>query len=46
MKASRGRLQGESCRKPSQQNEHGKRCTLLRKIAGFSHADEVGFNSL
>jgi hypothetical protein len=43
---SSGRMQGKSCRKPSKKNAHGKRCTILRKLGGFTHTDVAGANSL
>jgi hypothetical protein len=43
---SSGRIQGRSCKKPSKANKHGKRCTLLTKLGGFTHTDKAGANSL
>jgi len=41
-----GRKQGRSCKKPGKANKHGKRCTILKPIGSFSHADSAGANSL
>jgi hypothetical protein len=43
---STGRMQGKSCKKPSNKNKHGKRCALLTKVGSFVHADKAGANSL
>jgi hypothetical protein len=43
---SSGRMQGKSCKKPSNKNAHGKRCTLLKKLGSFTHVDVAGANSL
>jgi hypothetical protein len=43
---SAGRMQGKSCKKPTSKNRHGKRCTLLKKVGSFTHADTAGANSL
>ncbi len=41
-----GNMQGKSCRKPSKSNKHGKRCTILKTIGGFTHTDTAGANKL
>jgi hypothetical protein len=46
LRPSSGRKQGKSCRKPSRSNRHGKRCTILTKVGGFTHVDVAGANSL
>ncbi len=46
LRESAGRKQGRSCKKPSKHNRHGRRCTLLTKLGGFTHADTAGANSL
>jgi hypothetical protein len=46
LRPSSGRRQGSSCRKPSKRNRHGRRCTLLKKVASFTHVDRTGANSL
>jgi Right handed beta helix region len=46
LRESSGRKRGKSCQKPSPRNVHGKRCTLLVKVASFTHADMAGANSL
>jgi hypothetical protein len=43
---SAGRMQGKSCKKPSNKNKHGKHCTLLTKVGSFTHADKAGADSL
>jgi hypothetical protein len=44
--ASTGRRQGKSCKKPSNANKHGKRCTILTALGSFSHTDIAGANSV
>jgi hypothetical protein len=46
LRSSGGRLQGKSCRKPSRNNRHGRRCTLLTAVGSFTHADLAGANSV
>jgi hypothetical protein len=46
LRESSGRKQGKSCEKPSGKNKHGKRCTLLTKLGGFTHVDKAGANSV
>jgi hypothetical protein len=41
-----GNMRGKSCGKPSKSNKHGKHCTILEVIGGFTHTDTVGANKL
>ena len=41
-----GRTQGRSCKKPSQKNRHGKRCSYYTALGSFTHADGAGANSV
>ncbi len=45
VRLSAGRTQGRSCRKPSHENRHGRRCTLKINAGGFTHADLAGADS-
>jgi hypothetical protein len=46
LRKSSGRKHGKSCEKPSPENKHGRRCTLLVKMGTFTHADTQGANNL
>jgi hypothetical protein len=45
LRETSGRKQGKSCKKPSNSNKHGKRCTLLTAVGSFTHADKAAANS-
>ncbi|HEX5307598.1 MAG TPA: hypothetical protein VFW38_00795 [Solirubrobacteraceae bacterium] len=44
MRATAGRTQGKSCKKPSKKNKHGKRCTLYKARGSFTRVDVAGLN--
>jgi hypothetical protein len=45
LRETSGRKQGKSCKKPSNSNKHGKRCTLYVQVGSFTHADKAAANS-
>ncbi len=46
LRESAGRREGRSCKRPSPSNKHGKRCTILTALGGFTHVDKAGAQSL
>jgi hypothetical protein len=46
LRALTGRTHGHSCKRPSKNNAHGKRCTYYVAVGSFTHVDRAGGNSL